>query len=148
MLDGDILSLDPSKLAQLLPERLQADRATGSSGILQETYAGDFPCLLRLGGNAKRTEHGGKDKDSDFFLHAALLTRPSSHLITLFALASTSGGIVRRICFAAFRLITNSNFVGRSTGRSAGLAPLRILSMREGDRFGCAAPAAALGLTP
>ena len=50
------------------------------------------------------------------------------HLITLSALASTFGGIVRPICLAVFRLITNSNFVGCSTGRSAGLAPLRILS--------------------
>ena len=31
VLDGDILSLDPAKLAQLLPERLHEDRATGSS---------------------------------------------------------------------------------------------------------------------
>jgi hypothetical protein len=31
VLDGDILSLDPSKLAYLLPERLQADLNTGSS---------------------------------------------------------------------------------------------------------------------
>ena len=30
---------------------------------------------------------------------------------------------------AVFRLITSSNFVGCSTGRSAGLAPLGILSM-------------------
>ena len=52
----------------------------------------------------------------------------SIHLITLSALASTFGGIVRPICLAAFRLITNSNFVGCSTGRSAGLAPFRILS--------------------
>ena len=50
VLDGDILSLNPSKLAQLLPERLQEDRATGSSACIQETYAGDFPCLLRVGG--------------------------------------------------------------------------------------------------
>ena len=50
------------------------------------------------------------------------------HLITLSARASTFGGIVRPICFAVFRLITSSNFVGCSTGRSAGLAPLRILS--------------------
>src|SRR5262247_921738 len=48
ILDGNVLSFNPSKLAQLLPECLQADRATGSSGILQETYAGDFPCLLRV----------------------------------------------------------------------------------------------------
>ena len=50
------------------------------------------------------------------------------HRITVFARASTLGGMVNPICFAAFRLMTNSNFVGCSTGRSAGLAPLRILS--------------------
>jgi hypothetical protein len=50
------------------------------------------------------------------------------HLITLSALASTLGGIVRPICFAVLRLMINSNFVGCSTGRSAGLAPFRILS--------------------
>ena len=36
--------------------------------------------------------------------------------------------------FAAFRLITNSNVVGCSTGISAGLAPLRILSTRDAER--------------
>ena len=48
--------------------------------------------------------------------------------ITLSARANTFGGIVKPICFAVFRLITNSNFVGCSTGKSAGFAPLRILS--------------------
>ena len=48
--------------------------------------------------------------------------------MTLSARASTFGGIVRPICLAAFRLMISSNFVGCSTGRSAGLAPLRILS--------------------
>ena len=33
------------------------------------------------------------------------------------------GGTVRPSAFAAFTLITNSNFVGCSTGRSPGLAP-------------------------
>src|SRR5882762_2694799 len=32
------------------------------------------------------------------------------HLITLFARSSTRPGIVRPICFAALRLMTNSNF--------------------------------------
>src|SRR6266545_4597372 len=50
------------------------------------------------------------------------------HRITLSALAKTFGGIVSPICLAVFRLITNSNFVGCSTGRSVGFAPLRILS--------------------
>ena len=44
--------------------------------------------------------------------------RPCKHLF----------GIVRPICFAAFRLITNSNFVACCTGKSAGLAPFKILS--------------------
>ena len=50
------------------------------------------------------------------------------------ARASTAGGIVRPICFAAFRLMMNSNFVGCSMGRSAGLAPLRILSTNVAAR--------------
>ena len=53
VLDGDILSLNPAKLAQLLPERLHEDRATGSSACIQETYAEDFSCLLRLDRNDK-----------------------------------------------------------------------------------------------
>src|SRR5499427_2909253 len=52
----------------------------------------------------------------------------SYYRITLSARASTLGGIVRPICLAAFRLMINSNFVGCSTGRSAGFAPFRILS--------------------
>jgi hypothetical protein len=50
------------------------------------------------------------------------------HLITLSALYSKDCGMVRPICFAVLRLITNSNFVGCSTGKSAGLAPFKILS--------------------
>jgi hypothetical protein len=50
VLDDDIFSLDPSKLAQLLPERLQHPCHTRSITWIQETYAGDFPCLLRVSG--------------------------------------------------------------------------------------------------
>ena len=48
--------------------------------------------------------------------------------ITSSAPARIAGGIVRPSAFAVLRLITSSNFVGCSIGRSAGLAPLRILS--------------------
>ena len=41
---------------------------------------------------------------------------------------SIDWGIVSPSALAVFRLITNSNLVGCSTGRSAGLAPFRILS--------------------
>src|SRR5262249_18755917 len=50
------------------------------------------------------------------------------HWITWSARSSSDCGIVRPSAFAVFRLITNSNFVGCSTGRSAGFAPLKILS--------------------
>src|SRR5215470_18607465 len=39
-------------------------------------------------------------------------------------------GIVRPIALAVFRLMTRSNFVGCSTGRSPGFPPLRILSTK------------------
>src|SRR5712692_11316724 len=48
------------------------------------------------------------------------------HSITSSARALTAGGISRPIAFAVLRLSTNSNLVDRTTGRSAGLSPLRI----------------------
>src|SRR5439155_3136653 len=46
--------------------------------------------------------------------------KPDCHLITLSALASTFGGIVRPICLAALRLMTNSHFVAAPTGDASG----------------------------
>ena len=60
------------------------------------------------------------------FHHVKILAGP--HRITLSALASTFGGIVRPICFAAFKLMISSTFFGCSMGISPGLAPFRILS--------------------
>ena len=51
--------------------------------------------------------------------------------MTSSARASTDGGMVRPRVFAVLRLMTSSNFFGCSTGRSPGLAPLRILSRRS-----------------
>src|SRR5215208_6055741 len=76
-----------------------------------------------------------RDFDRIVFVSVSLLTADNCllatyncHLITRSARTSTLGGIVRPICLAAFKLTINSNFVGCSTGRSAGLAPFRILS--------------------
>jgi tripartite-type tricarboxylate transporter receptor subunit TctC len=46
--------------------------------------------------------------------------------ITSSASASSLSGTFRPRAFAVLRLMTSSNLVGRMTGRSAGLAPLRI----------------------
>ena len=107
-----------------------------SSG--QITDPKNFPRLLRFRRRAKCKEHYAKSKHRDFFPHvfsyvfphSSLDTRhsPPSHLITLSAFVSVHCGIVRPICLAVLRLITNSNLIGCSTGMSAGLVPLRILS--------------------
>jgi hypothetical protein len=62
VLDDNVLPLDPTMVAQLLAERVQLNRATGSSTWIQVTDASDFPWLLRVGGKAKRKEHGAKRK--------------------------------------------------------------------------------------
>ena len=54
--------------------------------------------------------------------------RHSAYWITSSARPSTDGGIVSPSALAVLRLITSSNLEACSTGRSAGLAPLRILS--------------------
>jgi hypothetical protein len=48
------------------------------------------------------------------------------HSITSSACTRTDGGIVRPSAFAVLRLMTSSNFVGWTTGKSAGLVPLSI----------------------
>jgi hypothetical protein len=53
---------------------------------------------------------------------------PQRYSITSSARASTGAEISTPSAFAVLRLMNNSNLVGCSTGRSAGLAPLRILS--------------------
>jgi hypothetical protein len=53
-LNADILSLNPPKLPQLLPEHVHEDRVTRSIAWIQETYAKDFVLLLP-DGTAKHT---------------------------------------------------------------------------------------------
>src|SRR5262245_32410705 len=48
------------------------------------------------------------------------------HSITSSAMASSPGGKLRPNTLAVLRLITNSNLVDWTTGRSAGFSPLRI----------------------
>ena len=62
--------------------------------------------------------------------HSCRAATPSNtrYWTILSALTSTSGGMVNPSALAVLRLMTNSNFVGRSTGSSDGLVPLRIRS--------------------
>jgi hypothetical protein len=56
---------------------------------------------------------------------------PSHHRTTSSARASSDCGIASPSAFAVLRLTTKSNFLGCSTGRSAGFAPFRILPTRR-----------------
>src|SRR5262249_39141965 len=85
-----------------------------------------------------KPDFGGRQLTEGFgFQEECERSRPcsASYLISLVALANTSGGIASPICFAVLRLITNSNLVGCSTGRSAGLAPFRILCTKYATRL-------------
>ena len=53
---------------------------------------------------------------------------PIVHAMALSALTRSDCGMVSPSALAVLRLITKSNFVGCSMGRSPGLAPLKILS--------------------
>src|SRR4029077_895065 len=57
------------------------------------------------------------------------------HSISRFARMSNDGGTSSPSAFAVLMLITNSNFVGCSTGKSPGLAPLKILSIKVASRL-------------
>src|SRR6266496_2878076 len=74
--------------------------------------------------------------EEPIFHHIASLSEPSVHdrcrsralrySITSSARANRVGGTSRPSAFAVLRLITNSNFVGACTGRSAGLSSFRM----------------------
>ena len=101
------------RLPQYLPRRpLHRDARPGIEPVVERSEDGRQGPL----------EPGGRERDE----HKA--GAPTVYWITSSARPSSDGGIVRPRALAVFMLITSSNFVGCSTGRSAGLAPLRILS--------------------
>ena len=70
-------------------------------------------------------QNGGNVRCHSDELHRSKIARYS---ITSSAATSNVCGTARPRVLAVLRLMTNSNFVGCSTGKSAGLAPRRILS--------------------
>ena len=59
---------------------------------------------------------------------------PAAHSMPSSARSSSDCGTVRPSALAILRLMTNSSFVGCSTGKSPGFAPLNILSIKPAAR--------------
>src|SRR5262249_41940507 len=117
----DVLALDVPQLPHPLEESLPGDPAPRAvrRRASEKAYPVDFRGQLRPGGERRGEEASGQRAEEG---------PASGHWMTSSARANSDCGIVRPSALAVLRLITSSNFVGCSTGRSAGLAPLRILS--------------------
>src|SRR4029434_651020 len=117
-----------------------------------EADAVDLPDLLRLYGERRSKADSENDREPDQphghlgggWLAGSLAERHDGHQragrdctgararmrywIISSARIRSDCGIVKPSALAVLRLITNSNLVGCSTGRSLGFAPFRILS--------------------
>ena len=82
---------------------------------------------LRIATKGFRSQSHPPFLDLSWRKESLILNLPSHHSITSSARTSTDGGIINPRAFAALSLITSSSLVGNSTGKSPGLAPLRIL---------------------
>src|SRR5262245_6761016 len=88
--------------------------------VRQPPNSGDLPGLLGLASERRREDAPTHDADERSPVHYWMISS---------ALTRKDCGIVSPRALAVFRLITNSNLVGCSTGRSPGFAPRRILSV-------------------
>jgi len=105
-------------------EARDADEALRAAGAHPDRIPRHWLCRLRLGGE-RRGEEGHEGGQEGTPLH---------YSITWSARCSSDWEIVRPSAFAVLRLITSSNLVGCSIGRSPGLAPFRILSTKVAVR--------------
>src|SRR5262249_3697722 len=109
--------LVPAKLTQPLHERgspIPPDRI-GARARRQKADGRQLSCLLRPRREGPcRRRCAAEQRDE---------LAPPDHSITSSARASRVGGTTRLSNFAVCRLITNSNFVALTTGKSVGFAP-------------------------
>src|SRR5262249_5952160 len=116
----------PAQLLQTLQERRAARLRHGIARRLAHEHA-DAPHPLRLLRARREWPRGGRAGEQRDEL-------ASLHSITSSARASSVGGTVRPSTLAVVRLITSSNLVGNSIGRSPALAPFRILPTKAAVR--------------
>src|SRR5262249_26771446 len=112
----DVSALRPPELPEFLRKRRDPGTALHSRSRHQDTYPPHSLRLLRA-----RRERPCRRASEEGDELAPL------HSITSSARASSVGGTSTPSARAVGRLMTNSNLLDCTTGRSAGLAPLRIL---------------------
>src|SRR6266481_4644370 len=114
--ENELFPLLEAQLRETFPEPVDGCQVRAS---LEDDSDAIDAGLLRLDGLRACEEAAG---------HRAKERPPIHHWITSSARPSSDGGIVRPRALAVLRLMTSSNFVGCSMGRSPGFAPLRIMS--------------------
>src|SRR5262249_44678948 len=107
-----------AEVAHALAHGIYRRRSRTDAGV-QPPDDWSLPGWLRLGGERRGEEHRTRAREERAAVH---------YWITSSARPSTDGGMVRPSALAVLRLIASSNLLGRSTGNSPALAPLRILS--------------------
>src|SRR5262249_35756616 len=116
--NDNVPSLDIPEIAHRCRKRAEPTPRGRWRTLIQDSDAIDFH-LLRLGRQRRNNNAPTHDGDE---------RSPVHHSMIWSARPRTDGGMVSPSAWAVLRLITSSNLVGCSTGRSAGFAPLRILS--------------------
>jgi uncharacterized membrane protein YfcA len=109
---------------------LHVANACGSMLAVLPALAGMAIGQRTVASPAKRHSAGGSFSGCWCSVRSRQCATCSNYSITPSARATTDRGIVKPSALAVLRLTTSSRVVGCSTGRSAGLAPLRILSTK------------------
>jgi hypothetical protein len=114
-LDRQVLALDEACLLQALAERGHEVRRVGGRRAAEKADRRHHR-LLRARRERPRRRRAAEQGDELASLHS----------ITSSAATSSLSGTVRPSILAVWALMTSSNLVDCTTGRSAGLAPLRM----------------------
>ena len=119
MLNHKVLSLHVAEVAQTRPKHLNSALHIGRGASAHKSNPIYLSWLL-LSERRKRCERTRSKREHNL--------AACNHLITLVARTSIEFGNLTPRALAVFMLMTSSNLIARSIGKSPGFAPLRILS--------------------